>query len=101
MNDFEDVHVFIFKIMKSWGYTPTLYFFGFGGLLSLPPPDGFPVVLGFPPVPLVFDILLYVYLYAYSNCISATATLFLKGTKSNLNNIEFESEAYPFYQKYN
>jgi hypothetical protein len=52
--------VFIFKIMKSWGYTPTLYFLGFGGLLSLLPPDGFPVVLGLPPVPLVFDILLYV-----------------------------------------
>jgi hypothetical protein len=24
------------------------YFFGLGGLLSLPPPEGFPVVLGLP-----------------------------------------------------
>jgi hypothetical protein len=30
--------------------------FGFGGGLSLPPPDGLPVVLGFPPLP--FAILL-------------------------------------------
>lgn len=27
------------------------YLLGFGGLLSLPPPDGFPVVLGQPPLP--------------------------------------------------
>lgn len=31
------------------------YLFGFGGLLSRPVPDGFPVVLGLPPLP--FDII--------------------------------------------
>jgi hypothetical protein len=34
----------VFK--KVGDFPPTNYFFGFGGLFPLPPPDGFPVVLG-------------------------------------------------------
>ena len=33
----------------------SFYFFGFGGLLSRPPPEGLVVVLGFPALP--FDII--------------------------------------------
>ena len=37
--------------------SPLPYSYFLGGLLSLPPPDGFPVVLGQPPFP--FPILIY------------------------------------------
>jgi hypothetical protein len=33
------------------------YFLGFGGLLSLPPPDGLPVVLGLPPLPFAIKLI--------------------------------------------
>ena len=42
-----------------------------GYLLSLPPPDGLPVVLGHPPLP--FAMMQNLIVNAYSNCFSASA----------------------------
>jgi hypothetical protein len=33
-------------LLKVGDFSPTIYFLGFGGLFPLPPPEGFPVVLG-------------------------------------------------------
>jgi hypothetical protein len=38
---------------------PGFYFLGLGGLLSLPLPDGFPVPLGKPALPLDFAIFMF------------------------------------------
>jgi hypothetical protein len=42
-----------------------IYFFGFGGLLPLSPPDGFPVVLGALTGFVVFDIVKCFWVNAY------------------------------------
>jgi hypothetical protein len=54
-------------------FPPFIYFLGLGGLLPLPFPDSFGVVLGAFTGLVLFSILICVFCFAYSICFSASA----------------------------